>query len=169
MSRQPVAYHLRRNEKAITDPADLLAVIHGQKTMTLALCRDNEPYLVTVNHAYDEAEQCFYFHCAREGKKIEYLRANPIVWGQVLEDRGYQVGRCDQAFRSVQFRGRAEFVEDLEEKRRALELLIDQLEPDPAPLRPRLLKEERVRGVGIVRIHVLEMTGKQDRSDEVKA
>lgn len=157
---QATAYHLRRTERAITDPAELLEIIQGQKHMTLALCRDNEPYLATVNYGYDAEEGCFYFHCAAEGRKVDYLRANPTVWGQVLEDRGYLPGQCDYAYRTVQFRGHAEFVEDLDEKRRALALMIDQLEPDPEPVKARLLVEGRVRKVGIVRVRVLEMTGK---------
>ncbi|HOG47301.1 MAG TPA: pyridoxamine 5'-phosphate oxidase family protein [Anaerolineae bacterium] len=157
-------YHLRRKEQAISDPGELLEIIQGQRCMTLALCRDGEPYLATVSHGYDAAARCFYFHCARRGKKIDYLEANPIVWGQVLEDRGYLTGQCDHAYRTVQFRGRAELVEDLEEKRRALTLMIERLEPDPEPLKQRLLVEARLRGVCIVRVRVLEMTGKHGNS-----
>ena len=50
------------------------------------------------------------------------LRANPRVWGQVIEDRGYLPGQCAHAYRSVMFEARAEFVTDLQEKRRALAL-----------------------------------------------
>ena len=42
------------------------------------------------------------------------LRANPSVWGQVIEDRGYLPGQCSHAYRSVMFEARAEFVTDLE-------------------------------------------------------
>ncbi len=154
------AYHLRRSEKAIGEPGELRAIIAGQKHMTLALCRGDEPYLVTVNYAYDPAESCFYFHCALEGKKIDYLRANPTVWGQVLEDRGPLTGQCDWSYRTVQFRGLAEFVVGSEGKRRALSLLIDHLEPDPEPLKQRLLKG-RLEKVGVVRVRVLAMSGKQ--------
>jgi len=157
-------YHQRRAELAIAGPAELLEIIQGQKHMTLALCCDNEPYLVTVNYGYDPGEGCFYFHCAPQGKKVDYLRANPIVWGQVLDDRGYLPGRCDHAYRTVQFRGRAEFVEGLEEKRCALALMIERLEPDPEPVKARLLVEERVSKVTLVRVRVLEMTGKHGSS-----
>ncbi len=98
-------YHLRRSEKEITDPDQILAIIRGQKYMTLAKCKDNVLYLVTVNYGYDEARNCFYFHCARKVKKQDYLAANPMVWGQIVEDAGYQDGKCDHAFRTVQFQG----------------------------------------------------------------
>jgi nitroimidazol reductase NimA-like FMN-containing flavoprotein (pyridoxamine 5'-phosphate oxidase superfamily) len=162
MTQEP--YHLLRAERAITSPDELLEIIAGQKHMTLALCRGGEPYLVTVNYGYDPRERCFYFHCAPQGKKVDYLRANPTVWGQVLDDRGYLAGRCDHAYRTVQFCGRAELVEDIEDKRRALAMMIERLEPDPEPVKRRFLSEKRVRQVGIVRVRVLEMSGKRSSS-----
>ncbi len=47
MANRVPSYHLRRCEQAITRPEELLEVIRGQRHMTLALCRDGEPYLVT--------------------------------------------------------------------------------------------------------------------------
>ena len=51
------AYHLRRNEKEIRSREDLLAVIKAGEFMTIALCRDSEPYLVSVNYAADQVSQ----------------------------------------------------------------------------------------------------------------
>ena len=158
-------YHLRRQEKAIASDEELRAIIAGQRIVTLAMCKGNEPYLVTVNYAFSPEERCFYFHAAQEGKKADYLKANPLVWGQVLEDLGYRQGKCDHAFRTVHFRGRAEFVEEREAKRRALELLVDQLEDDPGPVKKRLILEHRVEHTAIVRIRVEEMWGKQNLVD----
>ena len=126
-------YHLRRSEKQIQSSDELLEIIRTHQYVTLALCKDNEPYLVTVNYGFDDAENCFYVHCAAQGKKIDYLRTNPIVWGQILEDRGYLVGECDHAFRTVQFRGQAEFAADPEERLRALRLLVDHWSPTQRP------------------------------------
>ncbi|MBN1486151.1 MAG: pyridoxamine 5'-phosphate oxidase family protein, partial [Anaerolineae bacterium] len=126
-------YHLRRSEKEIKDEYKLLRIIQGQQFMTLAMAYNDEPYLVTLNYGFDAEEQCFYFHCAHEGKKRDYLARNPIVWGQILEDHGYVATECEHAFRSVHFRGQVTFLEAEDDKRIALELMIDQLEPDPEP------------------------------------
>ncbi len=155
------SYHMRRAEKAITERAELLEIIREQKYMTLALCSGQEPYLVSVNYGYDGEENCFYFHCAREGRKIDYLKANPVVYGQILEDNGYIVGECDHAARTVQFRARATFLESAEAKRRALALMIDQLEPEPEPVKARSLKAPRIAGVTIISLQVETLTGKQ--------
>ena len=60
------------------------------------------------------------------------------MWGQVIENRGYVTGKCDHAYRSVHFAGQVDFLEDDEEKRAALTLMIRQMEPDPGPLEQRL-------------------------------
>lgn len=153
-------YHLRRSEKAITDPAEMWAIIAGQKFVTLALCKENIPYLATVNYGYDQVAGCLYFHCAGEGKKMDYLRANPTVWGQIVEDNGYQDGKCDHAFRSVQFQGHVTFVEDIEEKRRALSLMIDRLESDPEAVKVKLITPKALEKVMIGQLHIDTMTGK---------
>ncbi len=155
-------YHLRRSEKAITDPEQLHAIIMQQKYMTLALAWDNEPYLVTLSYGYDAAAQCFYFHCAAAGRKIDYLRHNPVVWGQIVEDCGYLEGKCSHAFRSVQFRGAVSFLEDPEEKRAALELMIDRLESDPDPVKQKQITDKSVERVTIGKVTVELMTGKQN-------
>ncbi len=159
MANQRQPYHTRHPEKALTDPAELLELARAARFVTLALCRGDEPYLVTVNHALDESGELLYFHCAVQGRKIEFIRANPRVWGQILEDRGYLAGQCDHAYRSVQFAGRAELVEDGAEKRRALELLIDRHEPDPGPVKARLLERDLTK-VGVVRVRISDWFGK---------
>jgi nitroimidazol reductase NimA-like FMN-containing flavoprotein (pyridoxamine 5'-phosphate oxidase superfamily) len=45
------------------------------------MTRDERPYLVSLNHGYDEGNRCIYFHCAKDGKKLEYVEANDSVWG----------------------------------------------------------------------------------------
>lgn len=159
-------YHgMRRKEKEIRDPAEMKAILAGTRYVTVAMCRENEPYLATLSHGYDKERNAIYFHCAREGKKVEILRANDRVWGQAIDDRGYVQGKCDHLFASVQFAGRVRFVEDAEEKRRALGVMIRQLERDPEKVLAEQVTEAAVGKVCIGRIDIETMSGK--KSDEV--
>lgn len=81
-----MSFHVRRKEREITDPEELRQVLKATKYVTVALCMDGEPYLVALSHGYDEAKNCLYFHCAAEGKKLVYAKANPNVWGQAVLD-----------------------------------------------------------------------------------
>ena len=154
-------WHTRHPDKAITDPAEIARIVAGQKFLTLALCAENQPYLVTLSHAFAAEHGSFYFHCAPTGRKLDNIRANPHVYGQVLEDLGYKAGECEHAYRTVQFDGTAELVTDPDEKLRALRLLVDRLEPEPEPVKARLLRPERLGGVAIVRVMVTSWSAKQ--------
>ena len=44
---------IRRKEKAITDDAEIKKILLETKYITLAMCYDNSPYLVTLSHGYD--------------------------------------------------------------------------------------------------------------------
>ena len=157
----PEAYHLRRVERDMPDRDDQLAVVRSQKYLSLAMTRGEQPYLVSMNYAYSEQENCFYVHSASEGRKLVYLRANPRIWGQIIEDRGYLAGQCAHAYRSIMFAGRAEFVEDVEQKRRALAMMIDHADADPEPLKQRLIATADLRNVIVLRLVVFSMSGKQ--------
>lgn len=154
-------YHLRRIERDMPDRNDQLAVLRSQKFLSLAMCHENRPYLVSLNYAFSETENCFYVHSAGDGRKIQYLRANPQVWGQVIEDRGYIVGKCSHAYRSVMFQARAEFIEDKQQKLDALSLLVDHADPDPEPLKKRLFSTPNATNVTVIRLVVESLFGKQ--------
>ncbi len=141
--------------------------------MTLALSDGREPYIVTMNYAFDENQNCFYFHCASEGKKMEIWKENPVVWGQVLEDCGYLSGKCDHDYHTVQFKGKVEFIPDLEEKCRILRMMVEQLEKDPGDLLgrldPNVISPERLRRIEkttIGRVCVLGWSGKKSISPQ---
>ncbi|HEY3320040.1 MAG TPA: pyridoxamine 5'-phosphate oxidase family protein [Planctomycetota bacterium] len=155
-------YHLQRIEKAMPRRADHLAVIRGQKFLSLAMCHGKQPYMVTLNYAFDEKENCFYAHCATKGRKLDYLAANPRVWGQVLEDRGYLYGKCSHAYRTVMFEGTAELVDDAAAKQAALALMVQQLDPKAKSFVRRIagMSSESLEGVSILRIRAKEFSGK---------
>lgn len=154
-------YHMRRRELEIKSKKTMREIIEGQECVTIAMCKGKEPYLVTVTYSYDARNQSLYFHSAPVGKKIDYLNANPIVWGQVLEDLGYVTGECEHNYRTVMFRGKAEFITDMREKRRALGLMIDKLEEKPGETRKRLITQSSLEKAAIVRVRVLELSGKE--------
>jgi hypothetical protein len=156
------SYHqLRRQEQEIKDTAELRAILAETPYVTIAMCRGDEPYLVTLSHGYDKENNAIYFHCAFEGKKIVFLKANNRVWGQAIVDRGYVQGQCDHLFTSVQFGGRVSFVVDAAEKRRALAVMINQLEQEPGKVLAAKVSDARVAKTCIGRIDIEYLSGKR--------
>ena len=155
-------YHLRRSEKALDDSREIEQVLASVRIMTVACCLEIVPYLFTVDFAWDQQSRELWFHCATEGRKMKILQANPRVCVTVIEDRGYLDGECDHAFRSLILEGKARVITDLSEKRRALELLARKHERQPEAVLARFAgNDEAVRKVGMVRISVDSISGKQ--------
>jgi len=65
---------IRRKEKEIKNKDEMIEILKKTKYLTIAMCQDNIPYLVTLTHGYDIKKNTIYFHCAREGKKIDILK-----------------------------------------------------------------------------------------------
>jgi nitroimidazol reductase NimA-like FMN-containing flavoprotein (pyridoxamine 5'-phosphate oxidase superfamily) len=143
----------------------MVAILESSKYITIAMCQDEEPYLATLSHGYDRERNCLYFHCAKQGKKIDILKKHNTVWGQAILDKGYVQGSCDHLYATTQFMGRVTFVEDMQEKRHALEVMIKALEDDPQKVMAVQLTEKSIKGVQIGRIDIDHMSGK--KSEEI--
>jgi nitroimidazol reductase NimA-like FMN-containing flavoprotein (pyridoxamine 5'-phosphate oxidase superfamily) len=159
-------YNMRRSDKEITDPETLKKILKTAPYVTIAMSMEGKPYLVSLSHGYDESRNCVYFHCAKKGKKLDYLRSNDVVWGQAVLDHGYFRAEdpCEynHLFASVHFSGKVTFIDDPDEKRHALECLIRQLNGEPEPSITRL-SPDRIAGVQIGRIDIDFMTGKKSK------
>ena len=152
---------LRRKDKEITDEAEVKAILREARHVTIAMSLGDEPYLATLSHGYDENRNCVYFHCAREGKKVEILDANPRVWGQALLDDGYQQGSCDHLYRTVQFHGRVTFVQDQEEKAHALQVMIRHLDEKPEKIIKEQITPHSTGRIQVGRIDIDHISGKK--------
>ena len=154
-------YHMHKRDQLIEEQRELEEVLREGRYMTLALCRANEPYVVTLSYAYDGEQRALYFHTALEGLKLAFIEGNPAVCGTVIEDHGYQEGRCSHAYRSVVVWGDMGQVTDPDEKRRCMLLMVDQLEADPTKMRRRLEgRNEGYDRVTVLRLDIREMSGR---------
>ena len=136
-------------------------VLKTAKYVTLAMCMNDEPYLVTLSHGYDQVKNCIYFHCAKEGRKVDIMRANPRVWGQALVDGGYQQGRCDHLYKTAQFHGKVTFIDSASERKHALEVMIRHLDNNPETIVSKQVTEHSLNRVLIGCIDIDFLSGKK--------
>jgi nitroimidazol reductase NimA-like FMN-containing flavoprotein (pyridoxamine 5'-phosphate oxidase superfamily) len=155
-------YHLKRKDKEITSQADMQAIIKRGQYTVVALCHNDEPYLVTMNYGYDEKKNALYFHAALEGQKLEFIEHNPNACATIIEDLGYKQGECSHSYRTVVIRGRMAIVDNLDEKKHGLNILIDHLEQSPAETKLKFLKNDLTYDtVTVLRLDIEDITGKQ--------
>jgi len=149
---------MRRKDKDIPDRAQIDAIIRACRVCRLGLADGGEPYVVPLCFGYDG--EALFFHGAGQGKKIDILKRNNRVCFEfdLLERlvEASEACRWGVKYRSVIGTGTAEFVEDLDARRHGLETLMSGF----SGLR-FTFPEEAVRGTCIIKVRILEITGKQ--------
>ena len=123
---------MRRQDRAVTAPEKVRAVIDACEVCRLGLQDGRGVYVVPVNFGYavEDGRTVFYFHGAREGRKIDLIR--DTGWACMQMEEGYQLHRADRAcghsaaFQSVIGEGPIRVVETAEEKRRGLAAIMHQ-------------------------------------------
>ncbi len=113
---------MRKHEKAITDEKDILEILEKGLFCRLGLSDDGQPYVVPMNYGYRDGR--LYFHCAREGRKLDILRRNDRVCVEVDTDTRIVKGdvpcRWTTKYRSAIGFGKARILEDEKEKKDGL-------------------------------------------------
>ena len=152
---------MTRRELQITDRERILEILDTARVLHLGMAVDNEPYVVPMNYGYTEEEGklVLYLHSAVRGKKLDMLRKNPQVFFEMDCGRAPFEGKvpCQYglAYSSIMGKGRAYIVDDVEEKKRAMSLLMKTQTGKDFSFEDRL-----VSIVAVIRIDVTEYTAK---------
>lgn len=158
---------MRRKDKEIINTEEMFNILQNGKFATISMCQDNEPYIVTLNYGYDRQKNSLYFHCAKEGLKLKILKSNPKACGTVIEDFGYVMNECNHSYRSVVFGGKINIVEELEEKKIGLNIMLNHLEENPSQIKEKSLKNEKAYNKPcILRFDIDEVSGKDGRVND---
>lgn len=134
------------------------SIISKANVCRLGLSVDNIPYIVPLNFGYRDS--CLYFHTPKVGKKMDMIKTNNRVCFEM--DIDHEVVRaenpCDSSmkFRSVIGYGRASLLDEIEEKRRALDIIVEHYSGQVNEY-----KEKMVDHLSVIKVQVESMTGKK--------
>ena len=148
--------------KEFIESRDEMETILREETIGyLGLSMDGNPYVVPLNYGYVAGK--IIFHCALEGKKLDYLKANPQVCFSVGRQSGEVVrhpqgAQCNADHESIICYGAARIVENLEERKMVLETFNRCLQPDAGEI-----TLEAAAKCCAVEIKIVEMTGRQQK------
>lgn len=152
---------MRRTDKKISDLSAIEAIIRSARVCRLAFSDGAHPYIVPMCFGYHD--NTLYFHCAPEGRKLEFIKKNPKACFEF--DEGVEVVpnekpcRWGMKYKSIIGYGKIEFVEQKDDKRRALEIIMAQYSNGSYEfVRTEL---EKITVITVFKIIIDEMTGKQ--------
>ncbi len=149
---------MRRKEKEITNRKDIEKILKQSHVCRIAMVDGDKPYMVPLNFGYDNG--CLFFHCAKEGRKIEVIKKNPNICFEVDELIKIKKASlaCDWGvdFKSVIGSGKAQFLEGSKEKIHALNTIMSQYSG-----RTFEYSDEMLEKTLVIKIVIDEMAGKQ--------
>jgi hypothetical protein len=124
-------HQMHRADKEITSREEIDALLASGKFVTIGLIDGDQPYLVTLSYGFDAETRRLYSHAALAGHKLDVCAVNPAACGTVIRDLGYVAGDCAHHYESVVVYGRLRLVDDAEDARHGMRVLMGQLEADP--------------------------------------
>lgn len=153
---------MTRRERQITDIEEIIGILDRAKIVHVGMVDGNRPYVVPMNYGYtmNDGKLTLYLHGAPRGRKLDVLRANPNVFVEIDTDivpfEGEVACKYGLCYSSVMGEGRAEIVEDVEEKKEALTLLMKTQTGGDFKF-----EDKMVSVVSVIRIDVVEYTAKK--------
>jgi len=155
---------MRRKDKEIIDINEILDIIGKCKYCRLGLSENNTPYIIPLNYgfSYDNNKLIFYFHSAKEGKKLDIIQKNNNACFEIDCDTRLVEGEkpCDYGyeFKSIIGFGKIFIMETIEEKTKGLNYLMKHQTGNEIKYN---YKNNELNNVIIFKMEIEELTGKQ--------
>ena len=103
---------MRRFKQQISDDECRNVLKNGPRGVLAAMGDDGYPYAIPLNHWYSEEDNKLYFHCAKEGKKLDSISKCERVSFCVMDEGFRNEGEWALNIRSVVVFGKMRIVED---------------------------------------------------------
>lgn len=156
---------MRRKDREVTNIDEIKQIIERAKILHLGLFDSEYPYIVPLHYGYEltEGSLVFYLHSAKEGHKLDLIRVNPNVCIEMECDVNLVSGgevpcKYGATFSSVIGHGRAEVIDDVQEKIKGLVLLMKNQTGQEFTI-----NEQMASTVEVIKVVVYEFTAKARR------
>jgi nitroimidazol reductase NimA-like FMN-containing flavoprotein (pyridoxamine 5'-phosphate oxidase superfamily) len=150
---------MRRKDKEIVNYREIEEIMRQAIICRISLVDGNYPYIISVNFVVKN--KYLYFHSATEGKKIEILRKNNNVCFEMDINTEIVKGKSPcvwgMKYLSVIGFGRAYFIDNSEEKKKILNLLMEKYAGEG----DYVYQEEALQKVIVIGVIIEKITGKK--------
>lgn len=148
---------MRRKNQLLKD-SESVQILKERTSGVLAVLGDGGyPYAVPLSYVYADGK--IYFHCAKEGHKLDAIKRSDKVSFCVVDCDNVVPDEYTTYYRSVIVFGRARILSD-DEKRAPLEKLAAKYTPDDAEGRKKEI-ERFFERVCMIEMKIEHMTGKE--------
>ncbi len=126
---------LQRKNKELSNEI-CIEILKNEKRGVLSVIGDESyPYGMPMNHFYNEADGCIYFHCGKTGHRLDSLRNNNKVSFCTYTGGYKNQGEWALNIESVIIFGKIEIIDDVENVRNISEKLSRKFTDDEEYIR----------------------------------
>ena len=150
---------MRRRKQQMTEEESIAVLERGTSGVLALSGDDGYPYAVPLSYIYHEGK--LYFHCAKQGHKIDALQREPKASFCVIDQDEIHPEKYTTHFRSVIAFGAMRIMEDPEEKRAAMERLALKYAPQDDPVHRQQAIDREWTPLCVLEMTICHLTGKQ--------
>ena len=155
---------MRRNDREVTKPSDIWSILKKCDVCHLAFAVENTPYIVPMNFGFEviDEQSILYFHCAKQGKKLDMLEENNQVcfeadcFPKLIEAE--TACNCSMEYESVIGNGKMKVLTDLSEKTKAMNCIMNHY----SNRTDFTYRENAINAICILKLEVDSVTGKRN-------
>ena len=151
---------VRREARALARDEALRIIREAEYGVLASVDSEGCPSTAALNHTlFDDG--CLYFHSGYEGEKMDNLRANPQVSFFVTGTAEVVFEQFTTTYTSAVIHGTICFIEDTEEKRNALKIIVERFSDGtvPQPVVEEFI-ETSLPNVAVLKLRPEYITGK---------
>ncbi len=148
-----------RRKRQVLPIEECKSILERGKTAVLGVSGDDDyPYTVPINYVYYNEK--IYFHCAKEGHKLDAIKRNSKVSLCIVDRDDILQSKYTTIFKSVILFGRARTINDEKLMREALTVFAEKYCPDFKEGIPAEIDRE-FSATCVVEIDIEHISGKQ--------
>lgn len=148
---------MRRKNRQMTEEDTIEVLKEAEYGVLSTICKGNIPYGIPMSFAYED--ECIYLHCALDGQKLDNIENNNQVSFTVITSTELMPQAFSTKYTSAIAIGEISIVNDIEEKRKGLILMIKKYSPDFYESGLKYINNA-FNNVNVLKIKINKITGK---------
>ena len=151
--------NIRRQDRLLPQEKAYDLLKKGEYGTLSMVSEEDTGYGIPINFVYDDKQDCIYFHCAMEGKKLRCLAKNNRVSFCIIGKTAVISNQFTTAYESVVVNGTMDIHLSDQERRYGLSLLLDKYCPNDKEIGLRYI-EKSFHRTNVIRLNIFSFSGK---------
>lgn len=154
--------NIRRQDRLLDEESACRLLRNGEYGVLSMIDQNYDAYGIPINYVYDEIADCIYYHCAKDGRKLQSILLHPQVSFCVIGNTNVISSKFTTEYESIIISGHLNRVSNDEELRHALRLFLSKYSPDEVEV-GMMYADKSLNRTDILKLTPTQMSGKSKK------